>query len=55
MKTQKKKIGELPFSIHCKKKKKKKENRKGRFWLQMIITLFGTKAMSNKRWAGGLG
>ena len=28
-----------------------KTNRKGRFWLQMIITLFGTKAMSNKRWA----
>ena len=52
MKTQKKNRG---FTIFDSLQKKIKRNRKGRFWLQMIITLFGTKAMSNKRWAGGLG
>ena len=38
-----KKYGELLCSIHCQK------TRKGRFWLQMFITVFGTKAMSNAK------
>ena len=38
-----KNMGELLCSIHCQKA------RKGRFWLQMFITLFGTKAMSNAK------